>query len=145
MSSVIAGGAAISGCGARPMRRDKAHRQQARLKHFLLECYWRAGEPLQCHWCRRDLSNPRHRTLDHVTPRANGGAHGMSNVVFACDDCNQGRNRHAIRENARASAFWQPSPIYRMASWSLSAWWHEHHNDLVSGSARRWMKKGNIK
>lgn len=36
-------------------------------------------------------------------------------------------------------------PMYSMALWSLTAWWHEHHNPLVSGAAKRWMKKGNFR
>jgi 5-methylcytosine-specific restriction endonuclease McrA len=31
-------------------------------------------------------------TVDHVRPKGEGGPDDLSNVVIACDDCNQLRN-----------------------------------------------------
>lgn len=37
-------------------------------------------------------------TADHMTPLCKGGAHDMSNIVFACRDCNSKKNGKGFRE-----------------------------------------------
>ena len=48
--------------------------------------------PVPCHWCGSRISFNQ-ATVDHVRPRSEGGADDLANVVVACDDCNQLRNR----------------------------------------------------
>lgn len=51
----------------------------------------------QCHYCSIELvpaceanqNEPRKATLDHIQPRANGGADHLRNIVLACQRCNQ--------------------------------------------------------
>jgi 5-methylcytosine-specific restriction endonuclease McrA len=45
-----------------------------------------------CHWCGCRITFDQ-ATVDHVRPRSEGGADDLSNVVIACDDCNQLRNK----------------------------------------------------
>jgi 5-methylcytosine-specific restriction endonuclease McrA len=47
--------------------------------------------PVPCHWCRC-LVTFAQATVDHVRPRSEGGPDDPSNIVIACDDCNQLRN-----------------------------------------------------
>ncbi|MEY8688397.1 MAG: HNH endonuclease [Leptothrix sp. (in: b-proteobacteria)] len=43
-----------------------------------------------CHYCHKLLQ--RHEaTLDHVTPWSEGGSNDSSNLVLACNPCNQRR------------------------------------------------------
>lgn len=55
-----------------------------------------------CHWCRRPTRKVEpgtvtladdHATLDHVIPRRRKGPNDPSNVVMACNRCNQDRER----------------------------------------------------
>ena len=48
---------------------------------------------IQCEYCPRVLPW-KAMTLDHVIPRSCGGKNHGDNVVFACEECNTGRDRH---------------------------------------------------
>jgi len=50
------------------------------------------GVPVPCHWCRC-LIGFAQATVDHVRPRSEGGEDELLNVVIACAECNQLRNR----------------------------------------------------
>lgn len=56
-----------------------------------LALYIRAG--FRCAWCGRDLTGakPRDVTLDHLTPREDGGSHAPDNLIMACLSCNSAR------------------------------------------------------
>jgi 5-methylcytosine-specific restriction endonuclease McrA len=60
-----------------------------------------------CHWCGYEVVRtlkviPNQATLDHVTPRSEGGANSLSNLVLACYACNQNRAKIANRERRDA-------------------------------------------
>jgi 5-methylcytosine-specific restriction endonuclease McrA len=75
--------------------------------------YLRDG--LACSWCGWSLDEGAPLTLDHLTPRADGGTNATTNLVTACRRCNStrqdtpaagfaerfGRNARAIRAHAR--------------------------------------------
>lgn len=55
----------------------------------------------KCHWCHNPtrLSNDHAwdtATIDHVIPRYKGGVHEESNMVSACNRCNNRRNHEDI-------------------------------------------------
>jgi 5-methylcytosine-specific restriction endonuclease McrA len=47
-----------------------------------------------CQWCRRRPGN----TMDHVVPRSRGGVHSWTNVVLACQLCNNRKGDRLARE-----------------------------------------------
>lgn len=51
----------------------------------------------RCAYC---LAGPA-ETMDHMTPLSRGGAHGMSNVVPACQSCNSKKHTRTLLEFAR--------------------------------------------
>lgn len=65
----------------------------------------------RCGYCGRVAS--RHRmTIDHVVPRSQGGAHSWSNLITACQFCNQRKGSHRP-DQANMKLQWQPSqPSY---------------------------------
>jgi len=71
-------------------------------------CHW-CGCDLACHLCDREtwLSGVAMATLEHITPRAEGGAPAaMHNLALACQPCNSCREHGATPErlaNARAA------------------------------------------
>lgn len=44
-----------------------------------------------CYWCGAPPPKNWHHTLDHVIPRSAGGSNKISNLVMACEPCNQAR------------------------------------------------------
>ena len=66
-----------TGCWIRPERR--------------LAIYLRDG--FRCLYCLADLhaADPRDITLDHLTPKADGGSNAEGNLVTACRACNCSR------------------------------------------------------
>jgi 5-methylcytosine-specific restriction endonuclease McrA len=56
-----------------------------------LAIYLRDG--MRCLYCLADLhgADPRDITLDHLTPKADGGSNHESNLVTACRSCNCSR------------------------------------------------------
>lgn len=66
-----------TGCWIRPERR--------------LAIYIRDG--FSCAYCGSDLKNaaPADVTLDHLTPRSEGGSNVSGNLVTACRSCNSSR------------------------------------------------------
>jgi hypothetical protein len=85
-------------------------RADARLAIYLRDSF-------KCLYCLTDLhdADPRDITLDHLTPKADGGSNDPTNLVTACRSCNCSRqdtplNRFAgpetrahIRRNTRRS------------------------------------------
>ncbi len=88
----------------------------------------------QCQYC---LDNPAHEklTLDHITPRAQGGMSTWENLVACCFKCNNLKgnrtpeeagmpltnrpmpfsihtNRHLMRESGRDHKVWEPYLFY---------------------------------
>ena len=49
-----------------------------------------------CHWC----GGPA-RSVDHVTPKVEGGSDDPSNLVAACTACNSRRSLAMLRERRR--------------------------------------------
>jgi 5-methylcytosine-specific restriction endonuclease McrA len=70
--------------------RSKNTRLKARLWQEVHGCA--STVCLPCHWCRCRITFDQ-ATVDHVRPRSEGGVDELSNVVIACDDCNQLRNK----------------------------------------------------
>lgn len=80
-----------------------------------LAIYLRDG--LACVWCGVGAESGVSLTLDHLTPRADGGTNQSTNLVTACRDCNSarqdtpasawaerwGRNVRSIRNHARTA------------------------------------------
>lgn len=44
-----------------------------------------------CHYCKVLLVDGKNLTFDHVITRMNGGQNAMTNLVLACNDCNNSR------------------------------------------------------
>lgn len=44
-----------------------------------------------CHWCKAPFSDELVPTLDHIVPRRFGGTEALTNLVLACEPCNNGR------------------------------------------------------
>lgn len=59
-----------------------------------------------CGYCGRLLhdARPDEITLDHLTPRTNGGTNDSRNIVTACKSCNSARGAMPWRTFARARA-----------------------------------------
>lgn len=100
-----------------------ARRMAARIAHYI---FHRSG--WRCHWCKMpivrvadaahkshfkeeafyvgyydwktgDIVRARKATIDHVVPLSDGGKSDASNLVAACAECNQKRNKdHQIRK-----------------------------------------------
>ena len=52
-----------------------------------------------CGYCGRNYSADRSRlSLDHITPRAQGGSNQPTNLVTACDDCNNRKRNRTLGE-----------------------------------------------
>jgi 5-methylcytosine-specific restriction endonuclease McrA len=49
----------------------------------------------KCQYCG---SEDRDLTVDHVTPRARGGANGLSNLALACRSCNSAKGDRTPEE-----------------------------------------------
>lgn len=69
-----------------------------------LALYIRDG--FACLYCGRDLRNApcAQVTLDHLTPRCEGGTHDNANLVTACLKCNSARGSKPWRTFAPAGA-----------------------------------------
>ena len=71
--------------------RDRSHRFARNLVPMLTrrELYHRDGG--LCLYCGRALSYAQMQ-IEHIVPRAQGGAHGWTNVVSTCEPCNRYKN-----------------------------------------------------
>lgn len=71
--------------------RDRSHRFSRNLVPVLTrrELYHRDGG--LCMYCGKSLSYA-HMQIEHVEPRAQGGAHTWTNVVATCEPCNRFKN-----------------------------------------------------
>jgi 5-methylcytosine-specific restriction endonuclease McrA len=69
--------------------------ETTRLRRFREQAYKRQGG--LCYWCDEPMgpvgSGPRGVTAEHLTQRAVGGATNTTNIVAACAECNQKRER----------------------------------------------------
>jgi 5-methylcytosine-specific restriction endonuclease McrA len=78
----------MSSTATRPSRRAQ---RAARRKRFLRQIIERDG--LGCVWCNTQLSvNHRDASIEHVIPRAHGGADVIENMALACKGCNRRRS-----------------------------------------------------
>ncbi len=50
-----------------------------------------------CHYCGRQV-RPKTSTLDHITPRGQGGTDVPENLVLACRRCNQAKGNRTLLE-----------------------------------------------
>lgn len=52
-----------------------------------------------CQYCQvQDHLSDSWLTLDHLTPASRGGSNDPTNLVTACDTCNNKKNRKTLRE-----------------------------------------------
>lgn len=56
-----------------------------------------ARDNFQCQYCRTELT-AKEATLDHVTPRSQGGKTSWENVVCACGTCNRKKGGRTPKE-----------------------------------------------
>ncbi|MBP5226465.1 MAG: HNH endonuclease [Kiritimatiellae bacterium] len=75
------------------IRKDEAHvaRERAKAQALKQTPWWR--EQLRkgvCHYCGKEVG-AENLTMDHVIPVARGGKSVQSNVVPACQACNQAK------------------------------------------------------
>lgn len=71
-------------------------------KDLRLGVYLRDG--MACLWCGSGLEDGVMLTLDHLTPRSEGGGNGATNLVTACRKCNSSRADRPVDEFAAAAA-----------------------------------------
>lgn len=69
---------------------------------FRLGVYLRDG--CACVWCGASVEDGAQLTLDHLTPREEGGGNEPSNLVTACHLCNSRRGSRSITAFAKAVA-----------------------------------------
>jgi hypothetical protein len=74
---------------------------------------------LRCAWCLDDPTpdgEPRGRALqvDHVVPRASGGANSPRNLVPACGECNRAREGGGFAERLAAEGVRYASALQRV-------------------------------
>lgn len=55
-----------------------------------------ARDGRRCVYCGRAPADEVFLVMDHVVPRAAGGADALENLVTACDDCNSGKGAKSI-------------------------------------------------
>lgn len=67
-----------------------------------LAIYLRDG--LSCCWCGDSIENGAKLTLDHLTPRSDGGSHHEGNLVTCCHRCNSSRGNRSVKDFAAAVA-----------------------------------------
>jgi hypothetical protein len=67
-----------------------------------LAIYLRDG--LACAYCGLCVENGAKLTLDHYTPRSEGGSNDAVNLVTACHRCNSARGDRGVAEFAEAVA-----------------------------------------
>lgn len=63
-------------------------------------------DEFHCVYCGADLhdATPAEVTLDHITPRCQGGSNEATNLVTACRSCNSRRQETALTEFADTDA-----------------------------------------
>ena len=66
-----------------------------------------------CAYCGRKYS-PDRLTLDHITPRQQGGTNKPSNLVTACDTCNSQKNNRTLMQYVR---WLRVNAHYRNVTW----------------------------
>jgi len=102
---------------------DRFPKQQVKLNRRNL--YARDGN--RCQYCGKHYST-RELTLDHVTPRVQGGVHTWENLVCACVKCNAkkgGRtpdqaHMHLVRKPIRPKR--NPSIMLRLGNAKYQSW-----------------------
>ena len=57
-------------------------------RDWLVKCLI-ARDGNHCFYCRLNLENTRHRTIDHVVPRSKGGKTVFGNLALSCLQCNR--------------------------------------------------------
>lgn len=67
-----------------------------------LAIYIRDG--MACAYCGSGLEEGAQLTLDHLTPRSQGGTHSETNLVTCCQKCNSVRGDRDLVEFVQAAA-----------------------------------------
>jgi 5-methylcytosine-specific restriction endonuclease McrA len=59
-------------------------------------------DSFRCLYCCKDLhsADPRDITLDHLTPKVDGGSNDPSNLITACRSCNCSRQDKSLKQFA---------------------------------------------
>lgn len=53
------------------------------------------GDPPEfCHYCNKELTTRRDRTVDHIVPVSLGGFSERWNYVLSCRRCNEGKGQN---------------------------------------------------
>jgi 5-methylcytosine-specific restriction endonuclease McrA len=75
------------------------HKRYGCARRFIDALITRSGP--HCHWCKALTARvsrghhgrlrDNHATVDHITPRCAGGTEELSNLVIACNRCNNER------------------------------------------------------
>ena len=75
-----------------PADEDHVKREKSKARELRGSQWWknRLGDG-KCHYCGQRF-HPSELTMDHVVPMIRGGKSTRSNVVTACQDCNQKKN-----------------------------------------------------
>jgi 5-methylcytosine-specific restriction endonuclease McrA len=76
-----------------------------------------ARDEWRCVWCRRSAARGQRLTLDHYTPRSDGGSNEASNLLTACLQCNSRRRNIGVVEFAFMV---RPTSLFRSAGIVLS-------------------------
>jgi len=66
----------------------------------------------RCAYCGRPAAGKRPLTIDHVTPRAHGGANTWANTVTACDGCNQRKRDRTLADSGMVLRFQPYAPTW---------------------------------
>ncbi len=104
---------------------------QIRLTHRGTERMWKIPPVNRREVFRRDhgscqyCGTTRHLTLDHVVPLSKGGPHSWTNVVTACEACNQ-RKGDRTPEQAGMILKNQPKPPIHPTVAFSEQFWREH-------------------
>ena len=80
-------------------KRTRQVRSRQRARRHRRECWARdqlSPFEAKCHWCPRILT-PLSFTIDHVVPLAENGPDTLDNIVLACLECNQRRDRVEVQ------------------------------------------------
>lgn len=75
--------------GVRKVLRASNNSGAARKKRRKVRIAKRDG--MKCNYCTRPFRRLSEATLDHFIPRSKGGSNHISNLVLACNDCNQNK------------------------------------------------------
>lgn len=73
-------------------------RRVARITAVLLQRDYIPGKGWRCYLCRRITNDAKLLSVEHKTPRSQGGTDAMSNLVLAHRSCNYARGAKPVDE-----------------------------------------------